>query len=55
VGDSGWGAYHGEVGFLRFCHQKAVLAQSRWSMGRLLYPPYGARFEQAMRLLRRLL
>ena len=54
VGDSGWGAYHGEAGFLRFCHQKSVLVQSRWSMGHLLYPPYGARFDRVMALLRRL-
>jgi coniferyl-aldehyde dehydrogenase len=40
VGDSGWGAYHGEQGFLRFCHQKSVLVQSRWAMGSLFYPPY---------------
>ncbi|NMM89542.1 coniferyl aldehyde dehydrogenase [Rhodococcus sp. SRB_17] len=53
VGDSGWGAYHGEPGFLRFCHQKAVLVQSRWSLGALLYPPYGARFDRVMGLLRR--
>ena len=53
VGDSGWGAYHGEQGFLRFCHQKSVLVQSRWAMGSLFYPPYGARFDQVMGLLRR--
>lgn len=53
VGDSGWGAYHGEAGFLRFCHQKSVLVQSRWSMGSALYPPYGARFDRVMGLLRR--
>ena len=53
VGDSGWGAYHGEQGFLRFCHQKSVLVQSRFAMGSLFYPPYGARFDQVMGLLRR--
>ena len=53
VGDSGWGAYHGELGFLRFCHQKSVLVQSRFAMGSLFYPPYGARFDQVMGLLRR--
>ena len=53
VGDSGWGAYHGETGFLRFSHQKSVLVQSRWSLGGLLYPPYGARFDRVMALLRR--
>ncbi|GAB2727493.1 coniferyl aldehyde dehydrogenase [Melaminivora jejuensis] len=55
VGDSGWGAYHGEPGYLRFCHQKSVLAQSRLGMGHLLYPPYGARFDRVMALLRRLM
>jgi coniferyl-aldehyde dehydrogenase len=54
VGDSGWGAYHGEQGFLRFSHQKSVLVQSRWSLGALLYPPYGARFQRLMDLMRRL-
>ncbi|WP_091570987.1 aldehyde dehydrogenase family protein [Oryzisolibacter propanilivorax] len=54
VGDSGWGAYHGEAGFLRFCHQKSVLVQSRWNLGQLLYPPYGARFERVLALLKRL-
>ena len=53
VGDSGWGAYHGELGFLRLSHQKAVLVQSRWAMGWLFYPPYGARFDRIMGLLRR--
>ncbi|WP_027995301.1 coniferyl aldehyde dehydrogenase [Simplicispira psychrophila] len=53
VGDSGWGAYHAESGFLRFCHQKAVMAPSRWAIGWLLYPPYGARFDRVMGLLRR--
>ncbi|WP_313314183.1 aldehyde dehydrogenase family protein [Pulveribacter sp.] len=55
VGDSGWGAYHGERGYLRFCHQKSVLVQSRFGMGHLLYPPYGARFDRVMGLLRRLM
>jgi coniferyl-aldehyde dehydrogenase len=53
VGDSGWGAYDGHHGFLRFCHQKSVLVQSRWAMGHLFYPPYGARFDRIMGLLRR--
>ena len=54
VGDSGWGGYHGEQGFLRFCHQKSVLAQSRFSLGSMLYPPYGPRFDRVMDLLKRL-
>ena len=55
VGDSGLGAYHGETGFLRFTHEKAVFVQSRWSLGHWLYPPYGARFDRVMGLIRRLL
>ncbi|MDO9160327.1 MAG: aldehyde dehydrogenase family protein, partial [Burkholderiaceae bacterium] len=53
VGESGWGAYHGEVGFLRFTQQKPVLVQSRWAMGHLFYPPYGQRFQRLMGLLKR--
>ena len=55
VGDSGWGAYHGEAGFLRLTHQKAVLLQSKWARGDLLYPPYGRRFDQLMALFKRLI
>ena len=53
VGESGWGAYHGETGFLRFTQQKPVLVQSRWAAGSLFYPPYGATFDRVMGLLRR--
>ncbi|MDP3834587.1 MAG: aldehyde dehydrogenase family protein [Hydrogenophaga sp.] len=53
VGESGWGSYHGEAGFLRFTQQKPVLVQSRWAMGQLFYPPYGPRFARVMGLLRR--
>jgi coniferyl-aldehyde dehydrogenase len=53
VGESGWGSYHGEAGFLRFTQQKPVLVQSRWAMGHLFYPPYGPRFQQIMGLLKR--
>lgn len=55
VGDSGWGAYHGEQGFLRLSHQKSVLIQSRWSLGSMLYPPYGKRLDGVLKLLRRLM
>ena len=49
VGESGWGAYHSVAGFLRFCQQKPVLISSRWARSDLLYPPYGLRFQTAMR------
>lgn len=52
VGESGWGSYHGETGFLRFTQQKAVLVQSRWSGGAMVYPPYGEKFRRMMKLLR---
>jgi len=54
VGASGYGAYHGERGFLAFTHQKAIFAQSRGTLARLLYPPYGRRFETMLRLLKRI-
>lgn len=53
VGTSGWGAYHGEHGFLRFSHQKAVFLQAKWSPASWLYPPYGAKFERIMALIKR--
>ncbi|MDO9359522.1 MAG: coniferyl aldehyde dehydrogenase [Polaromonas sp.] len=55
VGDSGWGSYHGEAGFLRLTQQKPVLVQSKWARGDLFYPPYGKRFDQVMGLLKRLI
>lgn len=54
VGDSGWGAYHGETGFRRFTQEKPVLIQSRWALGQVVYPPYGERFDRFMSVLRRL-
>lgn len=53
VGASGWGAYHGEQGFLRFSHQKSVFLQAKWSPASWLYPPYGAKFERVMAQLKR--
>ena len=53
VGASGIGAYHGEHGFATFSNAKPVFRQSRHSAGRLLYPPYGRRFERLLALLRR--
>jgi coniferyl-aldehyde dehydrogenase len=55
VGESGWGSYHGEAGFLRLSQQKPVLVQSKWARGDLFYPPYGKRFGQVMGLLKRFL
>jgi len=53
VGASGMGAYHGEHGFRRFSHARAVFRQSRLDVSRLLglCPPYGARVARSLRLL----
>lgn len=48
IGDSGWGAYHGVAGFLRFSQQKPVMISSPWARGDLFYPPYGPRFKRVM-------
>ena len=54
IGASGMGAYHGERGFLAFTHEKSVFAQPRYNLTWLLRPPYGARFETVLRLLKRI-
>jgi coniferyl-aldehyde dehydrogenase len=54
VGASGSGAYHGERGFVTFTHEKSVFVQSRASVAKLLYPPYGKTFERMLTLLSRL-
>jgi coniferyl-aldehyde dehydrogenase len=54
VGASGNGTYHGEAGFLTFTHQKPVFTQPRLAAAKLLYPPYGGKFEKVLALLRRL-
>ena len=55
VGASGQGAYHGEAGFLAFSKEKPVFFQPRLSGAKLLYPPYGRRFEGMLALLRRII
>ncbi len=42
VGSSGMGTSHGEHGFLEFSHQRALLYQSPFSLGRFYYPPYNS-------------
>ena len=47
VGASGFGAYHGEQGFRRFSHARAVLQMPRWDFAGLLglRPPYSGRLK----------
>ena len=53
VGASGIGAYHGEHGFHRFSHARAVFRQTGFDVASLigLRPPYGARLRRSLRLL----
>jgi coniferyl-aldehyde dehydrogenase len=53
VGASGTGAYHGEHGFRRFSHARAVFRQTRLDVAGLvgLRPPYGARLDRFLKLL----
>ncbi len=40
IGASGMGQYHGHQGFLTFSKQTSVLYQARWTLMKLLRPPY---------------
>jgi len=51
VGGSGIGRYHGKAGFDAFSNQRVIFEQSKWSLTRLLRPPFRMR---ADRILRRL-
>lgn len=55
VGPSGMGAYHGEHGFRRFSHEKAVFrVRGRFGGSFLFHPPLGRVAELARKLLARL-
>jgi aldehyde dehydrogenase (NAD+) len=54
VGQSGMGAYHGEVGFRELSHGRAVLRQGRASLAQLFFPPYTGKAKQIARLASRL-
>jgi coniferyl-aldehyde dehydrogenase len=53
VGASGIGAYHGEHGFRRFSHARAIFRQTRLDVAGIvgLRPPYGARLRRSLRWL----
>jgi aldehyde dehydrogenase (NAD+) len=55
VGESGFGAYHGVHGFRAFSHARSVLRQNRLGLSRLFHPPYGARTERVLAMIRRTL
>ena len=53
VGHSGMGHYHGREGFEAFSKLRPVFQQSRLPLTPWLAPPYGAKFEALIRLLKR--
>jgi coniferyl-aldehyde dehydrogenase len=53
VGASGYGAYHGEAGFVALSKEKPVLKQSAISGVKFLYPPYGPLATWMLKLLGR--
>ena len=55
VGPSGNGAYFGEAGFRRFSKDKAVFIHGPFSAMPLLAPPYSARTDKLLRIMRRVL
>ncbi len=40
VNHSGHGSYHGHFGFRAFSHERSILKSPKFSMAKLLYPPY---------------
>lgn len=42
IGPSGMGYYHGHEGFKTFSHAKSVFSRPKFSLMKLIYPPYGS-------------
>ncbi len=53
VGPSGMGAYHGEHGFKTFSHMKGVFFQSKFSGGKMLYPPYTEKTQKVLKMMKK--
>lgn len=53
IGASGMGQYHGHSGFLTFSKQTPVLYEARWTLMKLLRPPYGGLADLIVRFLTR--
>ncbi len=53
VGPSGMGGYHGEHGFKTFSHMKGVFLQSKFSGGKMLYPPYTDKTRKVLNMMRK--
>ena len=53
VGPSGMGGYHGEHGFKTFSHMKGVFLQSKFSGGKMLYPPYTEKTQKVLNMMKK--
>jgi len=53
IGPSGMGSYHGEHGFKTFSHMKGVFLQSKFSGGKMLYPPYTDKTQKVLKMMRK--
>ncbi len=53
IGPSGMGGYHGEYGFRTFSHMKGVFFQSRFSGGKMLFPPYTEKTRKILNLMKK--
>lgn len=53
VGPSGMGGYHGEHGFKTFSHMKGVFFQSKFSGGKMLYPPYTQKTQKVLNMMKK--
>lgn len=48
IGSSGMGHYHGHEGFKTFSHAKSVFVRPKFSLMKLIYPPYGTSIQQLL-------
>ena len=53
VGPSGMGGYHGEHGFQTFSHMKGVFFQSKFSGGKMLFPPYTEKTHKVLKMMKK--
>ncbi len=53
VGPSGMGGYHGQYGFETFSHMKGVFFQSKFSGGKMLFPPYTEKTQKVLGLMKK--
>ena len=53
VGPSGMGGYHGEHGFKTFSHMKGVFFQSKFSGGKMLFPPYTEKTQKVLKMMKK--